>query len=167
MIMMAVSSAAESQSSSTGLEVSAEASLLVDTNNPRVFLTVHLVNTSDRELTVLTKQLNLVVQPSSDHLVLSIGYGDPAVTHHGHPVVPSLYDFSPVRLQPNEEALVQREVSGGLGVLGKDNDTALVVAYTVSAEWGKRFAVWSGAVMTAPFKASIKKRQSAPEPQLH
>lgn len=148
---------ARSQSSTNELQVKAQASLLTDTNNPRLFLTVYLLNTSDHELTVLTKNLNLGIggQPD-DQMVLEVGYSG-SVGYEGHPIIPSLYDFSPVTLRPNEQAFIRREITNGLETLGKRNDTPLVVRYLVSPEWGKRFGVWSGSIATIPFTASVRK----------
>jgi len=148
---------ARSQSNTNGLQVSAQAFLLVETNHPKIFLTLHLVNSSDHEVTVLTKNLNLGIQPASDKLMLSIGYENGAVTYQGHPIIPSLYDFSPVTLRPNEEALIRREITDGLDVLGKRNDMPLTVGYSVSSEWGKLFGVWSGTVQMLPFTAVVRK----------
>jgi len=148
--------AAQAQSSTNELQVSAQASLLADTNNPQIFLTIQLLNTSDHELTVLTKNLNLDIKPSSNQLELTIGYSG-QVSYGGHPLIPSLYDFSPVTLRPNEMAFIRREITNGLDVLGKRTDLPLVVEYSVSSEWGKRFTVWSGTVKTTPFTASGRK----------
>src|SRR5690349_7576457 len=65
---------AQSQTNSNGLEVSARASLFTGTNYPQVFLTMKLVNTTHHEVTVLTKNLNVAIEPTTDHLVISLGY---------------------------------------------------------------------------------------------
>jgi hypothetical protein len=148
--------AAHSQGNTNGLQVSAQASLRIETNSPRVFLTVQLVNTSDHEITVLTKNLNLDFKPSSDQLELTIGYSG-RVSHGGHLLIPSLYDFAPVTLRPNEAAFIKHEVIHGLEALGKRSDLPLVVAYSVSSEWGKRFGVWSGTAKTSPLTATVRK----------
>jgi hypothetical protein len=147
----------QGQTAPNGLTVSAEASVLPDTNGARIFLTLHLINTGDHEITVLTKHLNIQVEGSSKQTTFTVGYGNPAITHDGHPIVPSLYDFSPVTLRPNEEAFVSQE-TGGLDARDEVTaNTQLVVRYTISPEWGKRFALWSGAAESKPFTARIRK----------
>jgi len=148
---------ARSQTNSNGLEVSARASLYTATNTPHLFLTIKLLNTSDHDVTVLTKNLNVGVEPTTNSVVLSLGYGNPLVTYQGHPVIPSLYEFSPVNLRPDEAALVRHEIAAGLDVLRTRNDLPLLISYSVSSEWGERFGVWSGTVKTPPITASIRK----------
>ena len=155
--LVCLASVAFSQSNTNELLIKAKATLLADTNSPRIFLTIYLVNTNAHELTVLTKNLNWVTSgESGDKLVFEAGYGG-AVKYEGHPIIPSLYDFAPVTLRPNEQALIRQEITNGLEVLEKRNDRPLVVKYSVSPEWGKRFAVWSGSIATAPFTASVRK----------
>jgi hypothetical protein len=122
-----------------------------------LFLTLELLNTSEHEVTVLTKNLNVGVEPSANSVALSLGYSNPAVTYQGHPVIPSFYEFSPVTLRPHEAALVRQEVARGLDVLRDRSDLPLVISYSVSSEWGERFKVWSGTVKTTPITASLRK----------
>ena len=142
------------QASPNDLTVSAEAQLLVDTNDTRVFLTIHLLNSTDHEVTVLTKNLNTGMDGSSGRMTFIVGYGDPVIMHDGHTVVPSLYDLSPVTLKPNEEAFVSKEIHNVRQVTA---ETQLVVRYTISAEWAKRFALWSGSAESKSFSARIRK----------
>jgi hypothetical protein len=72
---------AQSQTNSNGLEVSGRAALLTDTNSPRLFLTLELLNTSEHEVTVLTKNLNVGVEPSGNSVALSLGYLAPTAFH--------------------------------------------------------------------------------------
>lgn len=128
-----------------------------DTNGARVFLTMHLINTGDREITVLTKHLNVQVEGSTNQTTFIVGYCDPAIAHDGHTVVPSLYDFSPVTLRSNEEAFVLQETRGMGSLDDVTADTQLVVRYIISPEWAKRFALWSGTAESKPFSARIRK----------
>jgi hypothetical protein len=148
---------AQGQVASNGLTVGAEASLLPDTNGARVFLTLHLINTSDHDITVLTKHLSVEVDGSAKQTTFILGYANPAITHDGHPVVPSLYDFSPVTLKPNEETFVVQETHGLGGPDEVTADTQLTVRYTISPEWAKRFALWSGVAESRPFTARVRK----------
>jgi hypothetical protein len=47
------------QTDSNGLSVSAKASLLLGTNEPKLFLTIFLVNTTNREITVSNEESQL------------------------------------------------------------------------------------------------------------
>jgi hypothetical protein len=147
---------ARGQTSTNELMVNAEARILQDTKETRVFLTIHLVNLTDHEVTVLTKHLNAGMDGSANRMTFIVGYGNPAVKHDGHAIVPSLYDFSPVTLKPNEEAFVSQEIPA---MRPLTQETQFVVRYTISPEWAKRFALWSGSVESKPFSARIRKPQ--------
>jgi hypothetical protein len=169
-----IAGTAQAQTNSTELaakrlNVTAQAMLRIEPNNPKLFLTVQLINNSDQEVTVLTKSLQVLIEPhqspdsngkrSFDQLGLKFGITG-QVTYDGHLLIPSLCDFSPVTLRPNEAAYFShevKEVGNGLALLEKRSDLPLVVKYSVSPEWGKRFAVWSGSVETLPFTATLRK----------
>lgn len=148
---------AQCQSSAPELLVSAEGQLLTATNNTLIFLTIHLVNSSDHDVTVLTKNLSLELDGSATQMNFTVGYSNPAITHDGHPIVPSLYDFSPVTLKPNEEAFVSKEISGMPNLKQITPETKFVVRYTISPNWAKRFSLWSGAAESKPFNARLRK----------
>jgi hypothetical protein len=148
---------AQGQTNATELKVSAKASLLLDANNPKVLLTILLINTGNKELTVLTRNLNLSVERvagSPNHTTIEIGYADPPITYDGHALMPSLSDFSPVTLRPKEAAFIQQEVTGLSAEITKDPQ--FTVEYKISSDWGARFAVWHGSVTTERFTASIR-----------
>lgn len=142
------------QTPSNDLTLTADAQLLMDTNDTRVFLTIHLVNSTDHEVTVLTKNLNMGMEAASNQMVFALGYSDSAITHDGHAIIPSLSDFSPVTLKPNEEAFISKEVHNVRQVVP---ETQFVVRYTISPEWSKRFALWSGSVESKAFSPHIRK----------
>ena len=141
------------QTPSNDLTLTADAQLLLDTNDTRVFLTIHLINSTDHEVTVLTKNLNMGMEAASNQMVLALGYSDPAITHDGHAIIPSLYDFSPVTLKPNEEAFISKEVHNVRQVVP---ETQFVVRYAISPEWAKRFALWSGSVESKAFSPHVR-----------
>ncbi|MEY2466826.1 MAG: hypothetical protein QOD03_1347 [Verrucomicrobiota bacterium] len=145
---------ANCQTSTNDLTVSAETQLLIETNSTRVFLAVHLINSSDHDVTVLTKHLNVQTEVSTNRTTFVVGYGNSTVTHDGHPIIPSLYDFSPVTLKPNEEALVSQEV---LMANSSPSQTNFVVQYTISSEWAKRFSLWSGTAESQPCNPRVRK----------
>jgi hypothetical protein len=102
---------ARCQTSANGLAVSAEASLSPDTNAPQLFITIHLLNTTNRDLVVLTKKLNFDFDVDASPWTFNIGYNDSGVTYQGHLIVPSVSDFSPVTIKPNEEAFITQLVT--------------------------------------------------------
>ncbi|MDB6068662.1 MAG: hypothetical protein JWR26_4870 [Pedosphaera sp.] len=147
-------SVARAQTNTNDLTLDAEAQILQGTNETRVFLTIHLVNSTDHEVTVLTKHLNVGTDYSTNRVTFVVGYGNSAITHDGHAIVPSLYDFSPATLKPDEEAVVTQELPMLRPVM---SETKCVVKYTISPEWARRFALWSGSVESKPFSARIRK----------
>jgi hypothetical protein len=148
---------ANCQTSTNDLAVSAEAQLLMDSDDPRVFLNIHLINLADHEVTVLTKDLNIEIQRSANQMTFVVGYANPAVTHNSHAIVPSLYAFLPVTLKPNEEAFISKEVAGMRDLKQVTPEVKFVVRYTISLEWAKRFSLWNGSVESKAFNARLKK----------
>jgi hypothetical protein len=151
------------QTSPNGLVVSAEASLLTGTNESKLYLTVHLVNTANHEITILTKNLNWSFSGSTDRngkamWECSLGLSS-SFTHDGHRVVPSLCDLSPVTLRSNEEAMITHELAQDRPLRPITEDSQIIVKYEISPEWASRFALWSGSVTTKPFNASVRKRR--------
>ena len=92
---------------------------------------------------------------TSNQMVFAVGYSD-AVTHDGHPIIPSLYGFSPVTLKPNEEAFISKEVHNVRQVVP---ETQFVVRYAISPDWAKRFALWSGSVESKAFSPHVRTPQ--------
>jgi hypothetical protein len=158
---------AESQSIPNGLEVSATASLRGDTNAPQLFLIVHLLNTTNHDIIVLTKGLQydfsdveVIGAPDTNKKSWTLGYNQPGVTYQGHLIVPSLNDLSPVTIKPNEEAIItQLEDNSEFSEFLKDitKDTQITITYAISSDWGNRFGTWSGSATSEPFKATLKK----------
>jgi len=147
------------QTNSTELTVNATAALLVQTNKPELFLQIHLINSSDHEIVVLTKNLNWNFETKHEKSWgCTVSYSNPLVTHEGHPVIPSLYELAPVTLQPNEEAFITRLVENDFNqITSLTGDTEILVNYAVSTNWGNRFRVWSGSATSKPFKAHVRK----------
>jgi hypothetical protein len=149
------------QTNQNGLAISAKASLLLGTNESKLFFEVHLVNTTNHEITVLTRKLNcsfngFALGNEKASWECKLGLSE-AVTHDGHRVVPSLYDFSPVTLRPNEKAVITQEVEHFSLSKPLTEDSQIAVRYEISSEWASRFALWNGFVTTKPFNASVKK----------
>jgi hypothetical protein len=161
-----ISQTANCQTNANGLAISAEGSLLADTNAPQLFLTVHLLNTTNHEIVVLTKNLNCGFDlDDTNNWICTLGYNDPGVTYQGHLIIPSVSDFSPVTIKPNEEAFIT--YLADLGVppdsgfssyrIHLTKNTKFTVCYAISPEWGSRFSTWSGSAKSKPFIPTLKK----------
>jgi len=141
-----------------GLAISAEASLLAGTSAPQLFLTVHLRNTTNHEMVVLTKNLDSDIDfnpADATKWTCTLGYNQPGVTYQGRLIVPPLNDFSPVTIKPNEEAVITHRVKRNRSLKLITKDAQLTVCYAISPNWGSRFATWSGSVTSKPFKTSV------------
>ena len=154
------SQTASCQTSANGLAISAEGSLLADTNAPQLFLVVHLLNTTNHDIVVLTKKLNCGFDSDEPNKwTCTLGYKDPAVTYQGHLIIPSVSDFSPVTIKPNEEAIITQSVD--LSMMQNDLDFQkefqITVYYAISPEWGNRFSTWNGSAMAKSFVPTLKK----------
>ncbi|MEI9961589.1 MAG: hypothetical protein WDM76_10805 [Limisphaerales bacterium] len=140
-----------------GLAVSVQASLLADTNAPQLFLVVHLLNITNRELVVLTKNLNCDFDLiESNKWICTLGYNHPGVTYEGHLIVPSVYDFSPVTIKPNEEAIITQLIERNRSLKQITKETQMTVYYAISPEWGSRFSSWIGSAKSKSFVPALK-----------
>jgi len=155
---------AECQNNPNGLAISAEASLLADTNAPQLFLTVHLLNTTNHDIVVLTKGLQYDFSdvevsgvPDTNKKSWTLGYNQPGVTYQGHLIVPPLNDLSPVTIKPNEEAIITQLEDNSDLLNGITKDTQITICYAISPDWGSRFGTWSGSATSKPFEAALKK----------
>jgi hypothetical protein len=156
---------AKSQTTSNGLTVSAEASFLTDTNAPQLFLTVHLLNTTNHGIVVLTKglqydfsEISEIGAPHTNQKSWTVGYNQPGVTYQGNLVVPPLHDLSPVTIKPNEKAIVTKLIDDSDPLDGITKDTQITITYAISQDWASRFGTWSGSTTSKPFKVSIKNK---------
>jgi hypothetical protein len=148
---------ASCQTNTNGLVISAKGSILASANSPQLFLTVHLLNASSNDITVLTKNLSLSFDTSdATKCICTLGYNDPAPTYQGHPIIASLYDFSPVTLRPNEEAMFTKLEDDSMMLKDIKKDAQITVCYAISKEWGSRFSTWSGSVCAKPFVPTVK-----------
>jgi len=165
---LCVTQSANCQTDPNGLAVSAEASLLADTNAPQLFLTVHLLNTTSREMVVLTKKLDsdFDFEPAdATKWTCTLGYHQPGVTYQGRLIVPPLNEFSPVTIKPKEEVIITHLIYDSILLKNTTKDTQITVCYAISPEWGSRFATWSGLAISKPFNVSINDT-NAPQPVL-
>ena len=153
-----VAQSAICQSNANGLTVNAEASFLADSKAPQLFMTIHLLNTTNHEIVVLTKNLNVSFDlgGNTNNLDCSLGYNDPAVTYQGHLVIPPVSNLSPVTIKPNEEAFFTQLVEHGRILKRITKETQITLHYAISPEWGSRFSTWSGSAISNPCNVSIK-----------
>ena len=154
------------QTNKGGLTVSAEGYLLTNIV-PQLVLTVHLINTTNHDITVLTKEktstpmtmwipINETPEPKTFQCTIGLYHTS---KHQGHLIVPALSELAPVTLKPNEEALVPLTIEQNKehpnALEGVTKDTLIIMRYFVTAEWGTRFGCWSGMVSSEPFKATL------------
>ncbi|HZF02015.1 MAG TPA: hypothetical protein VE344_08985 [Methylomirabilota bacterium] len=155
--VICLSQTANCQTTANGLAVSAEGSLLADTNAPQLFLTVHLFNTSTNEIVVLTKKLNCDFDlDNPNKWICTLGYKDPGVTYQGHLIIPSVSDFSPVTIKPNEEAIITQLVDQSMLLKHLKKETQIAICYAIASDWGSRLGTWSGSIMSKPFVPALK-----------
>jgi hypothetical protein len=146
----------------SGLSVSAEA-YLYPTGDPKLHVVVRLLNTTNHEITVLTKDSNRrFMNMSSDktkfRFLFWLGFG---LKWNDHTVVHSLTEFAPVTLKPDEvaECLMDVEQTDQSKTLqGLTEDSPVVISYQVSPAMGARFGCWSGRIDTKPFHIDYTKR---------
>ena len=155
-VSVCASLSAHCQTNSNGLAIiSTDASLGTDAshgNAPSLFLTVNLLNTTNHDIVVLTKNLNCGFdRDNTNKWAGTVGLDDSTVvTYQGHKIVPSFYDFAPVTLRPNEVAVV----SATDYFPTFTTNTQITVRYSISADWGSRFGTWVGSVTSEPLKVS-------------
>jgi hypothetical protein len=142
--------------SADGLSVSAIA-ILIPTGDPKLYVTIQLLNTTNHDITVLTKTgsssyFNLSSDKTKFRFWFWFDFG--STTLGGHLIVPSLPELAPVTIKPNEVALChmmigQNDASKTLQGLTKDSP--IVISYEVSRASGARFGCWNGRIDTKPF----------------
>jgi hypothetical protein len=143
-----------------GLSVSGVGILF--TNDSSLRLVIGLVNTTNHDVTVFTKQRSqhpdAMLIPIGEtskpkKLLCRIGLEDEG-KWAGHQIVPSLSDFAPVTLKSNEAAMVRLKIELKEELRSVTKDTEIVIEYKVLPKWGARFGCWSGEIQSPPFKAT-------------
>ncbi len=150
---IAITSTAMCEPTAKDLTVGAEVNAAVISNQTKIYLTVHLINSSDHEITVLTKNLSLDLEEGAKELKIGLGYGEDATTHDGHPIVPSLYELAPVTLKPNEEAFFSKEMSN----VTLTPESKCIVRYSITEPWAKRWNLWSGSAESKAITPTFRK----------
>jgi hypothetical protein len=113
-----------------------------------------LLNTGNKDITVLVENLNTAFSDESDKHICEIGAGIKA-QYKDYRIIQSLYRFDPVTLRPKEGTVINHKVKRG----PKDIDpkTALIVRYKINEDFGKRHNLWYGSIESAPTKLKIIK----------
>jgi hypothetical protein len=138
-----------------GLTVSADAGFFT-LGNPRLHIRLELLNTSNHDITVLTKgDTGYYLNMSSDKVKFNFWFWlDSGVKWNGHQIVQSLTKYAPVTIKPNEVTFIFMEVEKNdphKALQGLTKDSPIVITYIVSPELGTRFGCWSGQIETKPF----------------
>ena len=138
-----------------GLNVSAEASYIT-AGNPRLHVRVQLLNTTNHDITVLTKgDTGYYLNMSSDKTKFRFWFWlNSGVEWKGHPIVESLTKYAPVTIKPNEVTFISMEVEQNdphKTLEGLTKGSAINISYVVSPDLGTRFGCWSGGIDTKPF----------------
>ena len=138
-----------------GLSVSADA-YLMSAGDPKLHVIVHLLNTTNHDITVLTKdRSSRYLNMSADKTKFRFWFWiDSGLKWNDHLIVPSLTQFVPVTIKPNEVALCLMDVEQNdqsKTLQGLTKDSPVVISYEVSPALGARFGCWSGRIDTKPF----------------
>ena len=138
-----------------GLSVSADA-FLIKQGDAKLHVIIHLLNTTNHDITVLTKdRSNSFFNLSSDKTRFRFWFSfDSGLMWDGHLVVPSLPELAPVTIKPNEVALCLMDVEQNdqsKTLQGLTKDSPIVISNSISSALGARFGCWSGRIDTTPF----------------
>jgi hypothetical protein len=134
--------ALHSQTATPAKEISMAGKAYLTKNHRDMLLVLTLTNTSDHEITVLTRKLEFVANYSNGPVSadFTLGYMSDA-DEGGHVVVPSVYELAPVTLAPNEQAVIKHEVLNEPQLEHVVHETDLVCTYRISDAWAKRLKV--------------------------
>ncbi len=119
---------------------------------------VSLINTGEKEVTVLTERLEQFREKSSDKpgtLEIAFGLVTAVTDKDGRNIIPSLASHAPVTLRKNEVAVLRLDdaTSPFGGPFGRLPDQGeLIVTYRIGKEWGERLGIWHGAVSSEAFQ---------------
>ena len=124
------------------------------TEDERLNVNFVLINTGNREITVLTENLNTAFLDKSDKPICEIGAGIKA-TYKDYRMIQSLYRFDPVTLRPKEATVINHHVRRKPKNIHGTTD--LIVRYKIEEDFGKRHNVWYGSIESTPIKVKIIK----------
>jgi len=132
---------------------SLEIKLDVRSLGKKTFYKLILVNSGDKDVTVITKDLDKKsTDDGAGNLNVTFGYGTTKVEFEGIQLVSSFYAFHPVTLKPKEGTILQM-TSKAFPTAFKDLEKAksIVISYEIDGDWAKRHKTWSGKVSTQTF----------------
>ncbi len=120
----------------------------------RLHVMFAVLNTGDKEVMILTENLNTGFIDDSGKRVFEIGAGITA-RYKDYKIIQSLYRFDPVTLKPKEATLIRHNVKKKL--MDVDEETEFVVRYKVNKDFGMRHNAWFGSIESTPVKPRIIK----------
>jgi hypothetical protein len=121
-----------------------EAHVVLNKNTPKgplLGVVLIVVNTTDKDITVLTKIKNGIYYSDAESPKVQIGFGS-THTRSGHLIIPSIASFEPVTIRPGEATEISSEISSKYLESLNDGDE-IVVKYIVSDQWAERFDLWN------------------------
>lgn len=113
-----------------------------------------VLNTGDKEVMILTENLNTGFIDDLGKRVIEIGAGITA-KYKDYKIIQSLYRFDPVTLRPKEATLIRHSVKKKL--LNVDEKTEFIVRYKVNKDFGMRHNAWFGSIESTLIKPRIIK----------
>lgn len=108
---------------------------------PLLGVVLIVINTTDRDITVLTKIKNGIYYSDAESPKVQIGFNR-TQKRFGHSIVPSIASFEPVTIRPGEATEISSEISSKYLESLEDGDD-IIVKYVVSDEWAERFDLWN------------------------
>ena len=108
---------------------------------PLLGLVLIVVNTTDKNITVLTKIKNGIYFSDAESPKVQIGFSR-TQKRFGHSIIPSIASFEPVTIRPGEAAEISSEISSKYLESLNDGDE-IIVKYVVSDQWAERFDLWN------------------------
>lgn len=120
----------------------------------RLYVMFAVLNTGDKEVMILTENLNTGFIDDLGKRVIELGAGITA-KYKDYKIIQSLYRFDPVTLKPKEATIIRHSVKKKL--LDVDEKTEFIVRYKVNKDFGMRHNAWFGSIESTLIKPRIIK----------
>jgi hypothetical protein len=135
-----------------------------DPNRVKLDLYVYVLNTTNHDITILTKSLvpglifrGIPEETHSTNALCEIGLSDSFNnTYQGHAIIPSLSDMAPVTLRSNEVGIVILHYPNMNKSIATTN-MQMTVKYSIAPNWGSRFGAWTGSIESQPYKVDVSR----------
>lgn len=121
-----------------------EAHVVLNKNAPKgplLGVVLIVVNTTDKDITVLTKIKNSIYFSDAENPKVQIGFSS-THTRLGHSIIPSIASLEPVTIRPGEVTEISCETSSKYLETLNDGDE-IIVKYVISDKWAERFGLWN------------------------